>query len=500
MRDVIYFAEDLIYYAVLGILLAYLLDGMLPGRFTPGYGRGKRAENAGAVLALQFCAVRMAFAWLPYLKRLMYGQDMIMESSKQSLIPVTASLVCSLAAGLVLYRGSKTVLLALTAAFYALTELARFLLYPAAVGSMNYLAWHFAERFLMAAEFDPERFLSGMVILELIWNTAVLGGDLLVVAICVRRYKRRLRKTEGGIGPQEAAMLFVPGLMGLLFTAMLRCILFYYESGAQDQEGVNSIVKNYPELNAIIPCMSFLCIVSVLMSAKMLAQISAEHEKRRQAELYRSQAEELGAHVQDMESVYIRIRGMKHDMKNYIADVNGLLARMAAGDGRAGEEVRGYVESMQVSLEELSMQCATANPVTDVIVGRFMRLAKQKGISFSSAFVYPKHLGIDVFDIGIILNNGLENAMEACEGETSPLAALYAAQKGNMFLITIENTFHGVLHWEKGIPVSAKSGGGHGLGLKNIRCCAQKYLGRVDIKVRDGLFCLTVMLQGKITC
>lgn len=497
MKEIIYFTEDLICCAVFGALLAYLLQGLLPGRFASKSCAGNGDKKTMFIMALQFCVVRMSFLWLPYFKRLMYGQDMIVVNSKQSMIPVAASIVSSLAIGVVLYQGSRMKLVSLTAAFYALMELVRFLLYPAAVGSISFLSWRYTERVLAFTDFELERFIHYMGLVEVIWNTVVIAGNMALLTLFVRRYKAELKKTEGGYQSQEAAILFVPGGLGLLFTAMLRCILFYYEKGEPGIDGIFSILKKYPELNGIIPGMSLLCIASVLLSANMLARISAEHEKRKQAELYRSQAEELGAHVQDMESVYIQIRGMKHDMKHYIADVKGLLAQVAAGDGAAWEAVAHYVDSMQSSLEGLLMQCATQNPVTDVIMGRYMRLAKQKQVAFTNQFAYPKHLGIDVFDISVILNNGLDNAMEACETEESPSVGVYAVQKGNMFFITIENSFHGALNWADGLPVSVKSGEGHGLGLKNICCCAEKYYGRVDIKVQDGCFCLTVMLQGR---
>ena len=486
MKDVLYFMEDLLCYAAFGALLAFFLDGMLPKRFAKG-GRNK----AGFWMAFQFCAVRIVFAWSPYIRRMIYGQEMVIASSRQSIIPIAVSMAVTFFTGMVVYRGSRMKLLSLVTAFYALMELVRFFFYPAAVGSMDFVVNYYTEQFLAEAVPDMAGYQRVMWWVELIWNLLITVFNTAMMAYCVWRYQKELSCGRGRPKSWEAALLFVPGLMGLLFTVMLRCILFYYETE------VFSIIKSYPELNVIIPCMSFLCIVSILMSAKMLARITIEHEKRRQAELYRTQAEDLNAHVQDMESVYIQIRGMKHDMKNHIADMKGLLAQIAAGDLQAQSEVHHYVDSMQKSLESLDMQCRTANPVTDVIVARYLRLAKQKQIAFTSDFVYPKHLGIDVLDLSIILNNGLDNAMEACGQEEHPSAALHAMQKGNMFFITIENSFHGDLRWSDGRPVSKKSGEGHGLGLLNIARCAEKYYGRMEVRAEGGSFRLVVMLQGK---
>ena len=101
-------------------------------------------------------------------------------------------------------------------------------------------------------------------------------------------------------------------------------------------------------------------------------------------------------------------------------------------------------------------------------------------------------------DISVILNNGLDNAFEACETAAEhPFVSLSAKQKGNMLLLTIENTSSASLVWEDGLPVSEKPGIGHGFGLKNIQRCAEKYYGTVKAYQEEKRFYLTVMLQGR---
>ena len=175
-----------------------------------------------------------------------------------------------------------------------------------------------------------------------------------------------------------------------------------------------------------------------------------------------------------------------------------MLAQMASGDEKAKEEVRHYIDSIQASLQELDFIYQTKNPVTDVILGRYVRRARQKNITFSSDFIYPQKLGIDVFDLSVILNNGLENAFEACEKEAEKaFVSLDAKQKGNMLLLTMENSYSGTLKWEEEFPSSVKSGSNHGFGLKNIKSCVEKYYGKISVQVKENIFCLTVMLQGK---
>ena len=68
--------------------------------------------------------------------------------------------------------------------------------------------------------------------------------------------------------------MFLPALLGLLFTAMLRSILFYYDTE------VYNLIERYAELNLMIPLLSLLCTASILLSVKMLGEMEKEHEKR----------------------------------------------------------------------------------------------------------------------------------------------------------------------------------------------------------------------------
>lgn len=494
MKEILYFWLDFLDYVILGLLLVHLFKGLVPERFS-----GAFLSKSQALFCMQFAGVRMFISHSAWMRQLIYGKEMYLAHSRQSIIPVAISMAITLLSGYVLYRGGRMRLLTLVTAYYAFWELIRFVFYPLAVGSVSFAAEYVNHLFWEAEAISGAQYQQIMAGIEFVWNILISLLVFLSLLFCIVRYKRYLTLEKNGhflarddfFRHKEAALTFVPGLLGLVFVGMLRTILFYYN------KKVYSLIEDYPELNVLIPFLSLLCIASILISAKMLGEIKAEHEKRRQAELYQSRAEELEAHVRDMEDVQIQIRGMKHDMKNYIADINALLAQMASGDKKAEEEIRRYVSSMQTSIENLDVERQTGNPVTDVILGRYARIARQKRISFSGNFIYPKHLGIDVFDMSVILNNGLENAFEACEKESGEsCVSLSVSQKGHMFLISIENSFSGTLKWEGELPVSEKSGDSHGLGLKNIKNCAEKYFGKADIKVKDGRFCLTVMLQG----
>lgn len=109
------------------------------------------------------------------------------------------------------------------------------------------------------------------------------------------------------------------------------------------------------------------------------------------------------------------------------------------------------------------------------------------------------------YDIGIVLNNALENAIEAsAEAPGKKSINLRSYMKGNLFFIEVENDFLSeiIFDSETGFPVSSKEDKKHhGLGMENIQRCAKKYKGDIDITIQDmgdkKKFILTIMMYEK---
>ena len=108
---------------------------------------------------------------------------------------------------------------------------------------------------------------------------------------------------------------------------------------------------------------------------------------------------------------------------------------------------------------------------------------------------------MDAFDLSIILNNALANAVEAAKGGESAPAGyvrITSALRENVYIIEVENSFdHPIVrNRESDLPVSTKEDKVfHGFGLRNIRQVAQKYHGDMEVQVQGQVFRLSVMMQ-----
>ena len=100
-----------------------------------------------------------------------------------------------------------------------------------------------------------------------------------------------------------------------------------------------------------------------------------------------------------MEQFYHGIRQMKHEMKNHMTNIKGLVRNGSYGD------IEQYIDHMDESMNVFEITIKTGNTVTDVIVNDKQKAAEKQGIQFQSEFSYPKSDGYNAYDIGVIMNN-----------------------------------------------------------------------------------------------
>ena len=150
-------------------------------------------------------------------------------------------------------------------------------------------------------------------------------------------------------------------------------------------------------------------------------------------------------------------------------------------------------------METFDFAIKTGNPVTDVILHEKMEIALERGIQFDVDFHYPTYMGVNAFDVSVVLSNALSNAIEAVGA--GGFVKVFSFRNKNAYLITVENSFDGRLEIdeENGLPKTKKSDKkAHGFGLQNIKSVAAKYYGDVLIEQKENKVSLTVMLLSAV--
>lgn len=334
---------------------------------------------------------------------------------------------------------------------------------------------------------------------NIIFLSLLISACFLIGFTC-RFLAGKLRRRTWKMGRKELVFLLLPESAGIsfyIFMAFVKPLLF--EHAAVD------LAKKYgPVLYIIIPALAVGFLAAILYSCDIFEQIMMLGEEKGKAVLLQGEVEQLEMHIREIEQLYTGIRSMKHDMKNYLFDMKNLLSARGIRVEEDKEGLGAYFSGIGETLERLNFNFYTGNPITDVIINGKYQQARQLEIQFSCSFFFPKDYGISAFDIGVILNNALDNALEACgnlrklKPEELLCIQIETFCRNNMYFIEIANRFDGILRYEEtkgGLMTRKDDLFEHGLGFRNISLCAEKYLGKADYRYSKDTFYLTVMMQ-----
>lgn len=232
----------------------------------------------------------------------------------------------------------------------------------------------------------------------------------------------------------------------------------------------------------IVQLLGIFSIFSILYAYQKLTDSFLLHNKlsmlTQQTHFQRQYVKEAWTH-------YTNTRALRHDMKNHIMIIKGLLEKQDFLKAKA------YIDELNIATLNTSFPFPTNNPILDVLLENKIALANSKEIHISSSLNIPSPCIVTDMDFCIILSNALDNAINACEKISTNQKNIFISKKyihisshqqEDFLLIEIENSFDGNTHFKEGI------------GLSNIRWIAQKYDGTIEITTNNTIFCLSVLL------
>ena len=310
--------------------------------------------------------------------------------------------------------------------------------------------------------------------------------DWLLIAAAVKSILKAYLFKKDHMPWREMFFFLLPTCSVLLGYIIFVFCEAVYEADTGEMLGENYL---YQCLHALYQLVSFVAIVA--------AVIAFQDNKRRQKEEKRrenlaGQIESMKMHIAEVEKLYRDIRSLKHDMGNHIMTLERLNEKKEYG---AAQE---YMMQLKQRFYDTAAGIKSGNPVTDVILLEKQKEALERGIDFCCEFLYPKEIRVDAFDVSVILNNALANALEGAAGCRHPYVHILSYRRKNAFLIEVMNSIRGRVEIEEGsgLPETTKEDGeGHGFGLANIREAAQKYYGDIEIEQTGEKFKLTILLM-----
>lgn len=215
------------------------------------------------------------------------------------------------------------------------------------------------------------------------------------------------------------------------------------------------------------------------------------------------------AAYQMLEEQYRQSERLRHDMKNHIVALSGLL------ENKEYNKIAGYLKTMEYS-GNLGSGEITGSTAVDAILDQKRTYAEQNNIFWECDVKIPKICDINDFDLCVLFGNLLDNAVEACErmhSDGNRFINIQSKTVKSCFLLEIRNStdmtdtpnprytsadISRMSHNRANVPsmlyTHKENPEKHGIGLLNIDDVVRSYNGVMDIDVKDGIFMTSILI------
>ena len=201
------------------------------------------------------------------------------------------------------------------------------------------------------------------------------------------------------------------------------------------------------------------------------------------------QSELIRRYCDEVQSMYAKMRGWRHDYHNHI---QALQASMALGNY---EDVKRYLSELNEDLTKVDTTVKTGRVMVDAVLNSKMNIAAQHGIPLNVKARIPEETAVSDVDLCVILGNLLDNAIE--ENRTlSPEARfirIYIGRKNTQLYLALTNAA-GKKREKRGGVFASSRGADHGFGLSRVAGTVRKYGGLFSADSEDGGFTAEILI------
>lgn len=204
----------------------------------------------------------------------------------------------------------------------------------------------------------------------------------------------------------------------------------------------------------------------------------------------RFQNELVDDHYAEVETMYRKMRGWRHDYHNHI---QVLKAYMEMKQYREAEQ---YLTMVAEDLQTVDTVLKTGNVMVDAILNSKLTMIKEKEIAVDATAVVPQNIGIAGVDLAVLIGNMLDNAMEACmrvPNKEDRFLRIYIDIVKKQLYISVTNSTHGKVE-RNGMRFISSKQGVHGFGLLRIDSIVAKYGGFLNRQSENNVFATEVLL------
>lgn len=210
-------------------------------------------------------------------------------------------------------------------------------------------------------------------------------------------------------------------------------------------------------------------------------------DAKRRLALIEKQTEMEKESYQHMLKTDEELRRIRHDIKNHLLYVRGIIERNET------EKAEEYIEKMEEELGSNEKYMVTGNRTVDYILAS--KLSENRDITLVCTGIFPYTEVIDELDLAVLFGNLIDNAIEAVKKENDKLIEMKFSVYNDYCNILISNPISGsVLKSNPSLSTTKRTGTEHGFGLKSVRAIVERYSGIFEAYEENSRFNVQISL------
>ncbi len=312
----------------------------------------------------------------------------------------------------------------------------------------------------------------------LIFATCTLTSKFLSYVFVLITRKRNFKIDNTSNNKNTFWIYSLPMASLLIMILFLKCCYQIDDFGFQVIVLISSIVLSFANI-AVFYIVDKLNELIETKEKLLFAELHIKNQVLHYQELYKHQAE---------------LRIFRHDIKNRLVSLMALIKE------KQTDKALQIMEKNLNWLEEMNSNIINSgNPVVDAIIQAKLHRAKDKNISLQISTKLAEEIKIDELELGIVLGNALDNAIEAVERitvENKKYVGLTLMSTDNRISISISNPVDEDINTKK-LITSKSDKEKHGYGIKSINTIVQKHDGVVSFSCDNRIFNISINMANK---
>lgn len=249
-------------------------------------------------------------------------------------------------------------------------------------------------------------------------------------------------------------MLFIMPLSSILMLLVIR--YFAYEVNISDT--INLLLNISAIITLFANIVVFLIYEKSLKNAKELYNLKTIQQQEEINEKY----------FQIIEQSNKDMKIFSHDIKNHLTQIRNI-------DNI--NDVYEYIDKLMPNINKFTYTGISKNKMLDLIFSKYYTLCERKGISFKIDSKTANLCYIDDIDLSTLMNNLLDNAVEAAEKSSKKFIEIYIFSKNEFFdgLIIKNSCDSKPISKNDKLKTTKLNSNDHGIGLTSVKRILKKY-------------------------